>query len=274
MDENELLSDVDIRILCKMFNINLIDVCFKSKLNNMIIQNGSYVINMDKDDIGGTHWISFYVNGKRAVYYDSFGEEAPTEILNFCKRSGVKLIMNSFQVQHIDDIECGWWCISFLHWMEKHKTVNGFNLNMFNKQFSFTKLKENKKILQNYIRSIVNNTNIIQGSGLDENLIEISKVPKSNEIWKWSNPEKVRIIANNYLGKNIPVYLSNKSKKKYMVKNPNNKWIHFGQLNYSDFTHHNNLIRRDNYLKRSKNINGNWKNDKYSANNLSRNLLW
>ena len=62
--------------------------------------------------------------------------------------------------------------------------------------------------------------------------------------------------------------------KKYMVKNPNNKWIHFGQLNYSDFTHHNSLIRRDNYLKRSKNINGNWKNDKYSANNLSRNLLW
>ena len=153
MDENELLSDVDIRILSQMFNINLIDVCFKSKLNNMIIKNGCYVINMDKDDIGGTHWVSLFVNGKKAVYYDSFGEEAPTEILNFCQRSGVKLIMNSFHIQDIKDTSCGWYCISFLHWMEKYKIVNQYNLNMFNKQFSFN-TKKNKSILQNYIRSI------------------------------------------------------------------------------------------------------------------------
>ena len=270
MDENELLSDVDIRILSQMFNINLIDVCFKSKFNNMTIQNGSYVINIDKDDIGGSHWICLYVNGKNAVYFDSFGEECPTEILNFCK--GKKLIMNSFQLQDIIDIDCGWWCIGFLHWMTTYKIANSYNLNMFNKQFNFKKPKENRKILQNYIKSITNQN--IMGSGLDKKLIEISNVPKSNEIWKYSNPTEVRNRANNYLNKNIPIYLSDKPEKKYMVKNANNKWVHFGQLNFSDFTQHKNLIRRENYLNRSAKIKGNWKNDKYSANNLSRNLLW
>jgi len=41
-----------------------------------------------------------------------------------------------------------------------------------------------------------------------------------------------------------------------------------------DFTHHNDELRRQSYLKRSAGIRGNWKENKYSANNLSRSLLW
>ena len=60
-----------------------------------------------------------------------------------------------------------------------------------------------------------------------------------------------------------------------MVKNPeNNKWVHFGGFEYEDFTKHKDTQRRDRYLKRATNIKGNWKNNKYSANNLSINLLW
>ena len=39
-------------------------------------------------------------------------------------------------------------------------------------------------------------------------------------------------------------------------------------------TIHNDLERRKRYLNRARNIKGNWKKDKYSANNLSQNLLW
>lgn len=114
---------------------------------------------------------------------------------------------------------------------------------------------------------------ISKGKGLKE-LIEIPNVPKSNEIWKFSNPIKVREMADKYLGKDIPVYISNRPHKKYMVKDPNNKWVHFGQLDYEDFTHHLSLVRRHNYLTRTANMRGNWKDNKYSANNLSRNILW
>ena len=60
-----------------------------------------------------------------------------------------------------------------------------------------------------------------------------------------------------------------------MVLNPEtNKCVHFGQMPYQDFTFSRDHNKRLQYLRRSGNIKGNWKNDKYSANNLSRNILW
>ena len=50
--------------------------------------------------------------------------------------------------------------------------------------------------------------------------------------------------------------------------------IHFGQLGYEDYTKHNDEKRRERYLKRTANIRGDWKENKFSPNNLSRNLLW
>lgn len=112
------------------------------------------------------------------------------------------------------------------------------------------------------------------GKGLKE-LILLPFVPKTNAIWLYSNPIEVRRNANKYLGNDVDVYISNKPKKKYMVQDTDGKWVHFGQLEYEDFTKkHNDTERRANYLKRTANIKGDWKDNKYSPNNLSRNLLW
>lgn len=107
-----------------------------------------------------------------------------------------------------------------------------------------------------------------------EDLIKIPNVPMNNEIWEFSNPKEVHKKAVKYLGKSVPVYLSTNSKKKYMVKSPAGKWVHFGQLGYEDNTKHRDPLRRQNYLNRTANIKGNWKENPYSPNNLSRNLLW
>lgn len=92
---------------------------------------------------------------------------------------------------------------------------------------------------------------------------------------QWSNPTIAKKNAIKYLGKDVLFEPSTKKDKKFMVFNPNtNKWIHFGMKNYEDFTKHQDPIRRANYLKRTANMRGNWKDDKYSANNLARNILW
>jgi len=59
-----------------------------------------------------------------------------------------------------------------------------------------------------------------------------------------------------------------------MIQRPDGKMIHFGQLGYEDFTKHQDPDRRQRYLTRTANMRGNWKSDPYSANNLSRNILW
>jgi hypothetical protein len=94
-------------------------------------------------------------------------------------------------------------------------------------------------------------------------------------ITQWSNPTIAKENAIQYLGKDVLFKPSTNKGKKFMVFNPNtNKWIHFGALNYEDFTKHQDPIRRDNYLKRTANMRGDWKDDMYSANNLARNILW
>jgi hypothetical protein len=98
---------------------------------------------------------------------------------------------------------------------------------------------------------------------------------KLNELLKISNPKKVIENAHKYLGIDA-VYISTHKNKKYSIINPKtNKFTHFGSFlpPMEDFTFHSNLQRRDNYLKRAMNIRGNWRNDKYSPNYLSINLL-
>jgi hypothetical protein len=98
---------------------------------------------------------------------------------------------------------------------------------------------------------------------------------KKDEILKWSNPSEVRTKALKYFGDDVPIYLSTKKTKKYMVKNPiNNKWIHFGQIGFEDYTKHKDKMRRLVYKSRATKIKGDWLSDPYSANNLSINLLW
>lgn len=86
-----------------------------------------------------------------------------------------------------------------------------------------------------------------------------------------------RVIRNakKYLGDDVVILPSTRTNKKYMVMDPTTGgYIHFGDKRYEDFTQHHNLVRQRNYLARSYGIRGDWKKDKYSANNLSREILW
>ena len=96
-----------------------------------------------------------------------------------------------------------------------------------------------------------------------------------NNIKKVSNPDKALANTKKYLGKNAALFPSDKSKYKYKVFNPNNnKFVYFGSMLYEDYTKHGSEIRKNNYIRRASNIKGNWKDDKYSPNNLAIHILW
>ena len=66
---------------------------------------------------------------------------------------------------------------------------------------------------------------------------------------EFSNIKEVQRIANKYkLGKIFP---SNRKNKKYMIKNPDGKMIHFGASGYADFTAHKDKERRERFRKRN-----------------------
>ena len=92
------------------------------------------------------------------------------------------------------------------------------------------------------------------------------------DISNYSNVSLAQKKAIKYIGKKI--YLSDRKDKKYMVQNPTGNWVHFGAMGYEDHTKHQDDNRRQRYLARATKIKGDWKEDKYSPNNLSIHILW
>ena len=109
------------------------------------IKKGTYVINLDEYKNTGTHWVSLFVKTNEIIYFDSFGvEHIPKEINKFIdttKSSSLerneKIKANIFRIQAYDSIMCGYFCIEFIKYMLKGKTLldytNLFSPNDFKK---------------------------------------------------------------------------------------------------------------------------------------------
>ena len=100
------------------------------------IKDGAYVINLDEYSDIGTHWVALYVQNNNVTYLDSFGVEyISKEIKAFIKNKNITT--NIFRIQAYDSIMCGYFCIGFIDFMFKGKTLteytNLFSPNNFEK---------------------------------------------------------------------------------------------------------------------------------------------
>lgn len=97
----------------------------------------------------------------------------------------------------------------------------------------------------------------------------------SSSLQRWSNPATARRRAAA-LFPGATLRASTRRAKKYMLLPPGQTtgWVHFGEMGYTDFTRHRDPERRRRYLVRSARIRGDWRANKYSANNLARRILW
>ena len=101
------------------------------------IKKVAYVINLDEYENSGTHWVSLFVKTNEVIYFDSFGvENIPKEINKFIGNNK-KIKASIFRIQAYDSIMCGYFCIEFINYMLKGKTLldytNLFSPNDFKK---------------------------------------------------------------------------------------------------------------------------------------------
>ena len=104
-----------------------------TNLNLMVfiqeMKDGAYVINLDEYKSIGTHWIALYVNNKNGTYFDSFGvEHIPKEIKKFIGNKNI--ITNNYRIKVYDSIMCGYFCIRFIDFMLKGKSLLDYT-NLF-----------------------------------------------------------------------------------------------------------------------------------------------
>ena len=96
-------------------------------------------------------------------------------------------------------------------------------------------------------------------------------VRKSDILRTKSNPAIVSAKLKQLLGNDTKLYISTHKNKKYMVQNPDGKWIHFGDINSEDYTYHKDETRRKNFMTR----NAKWRTaDTWTPAWLSFHILW
>ena len=108
------------------------------------LKDGAYVINLDEYSDIGTHWVVLYVYNNDVTYFDYFGVgNIPKEIKEFANNKNIKT--NFFRIQAYDSIMCGYFCIGFINFMFKGKT-----LTEYTNLFSPNDFKRNDDIILKY----------------------------------------------------------------------------------------------------------------------------
>ena len=108
------------------------------------IKDRAYVINLDEYSDIGTHWVALHVQINNVTYFDSFGvEHIPNEIKTFINSKIIKT--NTFRIQAYNSIMCVYFCIGFIDFMLKGKT-----LTEYENLFSPNNFKKNDDIVLNY----------------------------------------------------------------------------------------------------------------------------
>ena len=123
-------------------------VYFRDNLPNKI-KDGAYVMNLDVYSDIGTPWFALYVKNNDITYFDSFGvENIPMEIIKFIENKNIRTKI--FRTKTYDSIMCGYFCIAFIDFMFKGKT-----LTEYTNLFSPNNFKKNNDTVLNYF---INNT--------------------------------------------------------------------------------------------------------------------
>lgn len=101
-------------------NICLNGIYFKDQLPN-IVKNGGYIVNLADHDDGtsGTHWVGFWIEGKKAIYFDPLGVHPPEAVKDFL--GNLNLMITTKQVQNEYSGWCGHYLLYFLYYMSHRR---------------------------------------------------------------------------------------------------------------------------------------------------------
>ena len=107
------------------------------------------MINLDEYSDIETHWVALHENNIDVTYFNSFGvEHIPIEIKTFINNKNIKT--NIFRIQAYDSVMCGYFCIGFIDFMFKGKTLTEYT-NLFS-PYDF---KKNYDIILSYFKKLM-----------------------------------------------------------------------------------------------------------------------
>ena len=120
------LSNFDLLELVKYLKVpNFRGVFMRDTLPDTPHDKECGVVNFNKSSEPGSHWVAYYKDGDERIYFDSFGQVAPTEIQKYLKseeefRDNKPVIQrNTDIVQKVNTKICGQLCVYVLDSLSK-----------------------------------------------------------------------------------------------------------------------------------------------------------
>ena len=120
------LSNFDLLELVKYLKVpNFRGVFMRDTLPDTPHDKECGVVNFNKSSEPGSHWVAYYKDGDERIYFDSFGQVAPTEIQKYLKseeefRNNKPVIQrNTDIVQKVNTKICGQLCVYLLDSLSK-----------------------------------------------------------------------------------------------------------------------------------------------------------
>ena len=98
-----------------------------------LLEVGYYVINLDSEDNPGTHWCLAIItpDDEPNLYFDSFGQPPPEEILKWLKTGGKDLMYSTSHLQDKNSASCGWFVINLMKYLTTNKKKSATD-NLYN----------------------------------------------------------------------------------------------------------------------------------------------
>lgn len=113
-----MLNNLDLQFLSDKLGINLRSI---NPMDLSRFDQGAHILNLDRKEGTGTHWVAYYVDKDSVYYFDSFGQGISDILKNRAARSGIKKFYYSItQTQNIFSDLCGFHVLFWLYHME-HK---------------------------------------------------------------------------------------------------------------------------------------------------------
>ena len=108
---NKALSNFDLEDAARKLKIPYFRVFLLHTLPRKPNKKECGIVNFDKSDGPGTHWVAWYKNGRTKIYFDSYGVQPPLEVIRYLRRP---IHYNTDQLQTAGEVFCGHLCLYVL----------------------------------------------------------------------------------------------------------------------------------------------------------------
>ena len=106
------LSNIELEDAVKRLNIPNFRGCYcVNMLPKIPYRVECGILNLDNSRGNGTHWTAWYINNKTKIYFDSYGLDAPLELIKYL---GPSIYCNTDCIQPKGTVVCGHLCLYVL----------------------------------------------------------------------------------------------------------------------------------------------------------------